>query len=461
MTTLATPRSTRRAPGSAAALTLTAAATLLALMNYCAPAATLAETARGLHAGATAQIWLMSSISLGLSAALLAAGSLADDHGRKRTFVAGAAALAVSSVACALAPNAPVFVAGRIAQGAASAALLVTGLGILGATFEPGPRRARATGMWGAMLGLGIALGPIAAAVLTAAAGWRSWYWATVAAAVLLGAAAARTLGESRAERPRGLDVPGLVTMSLGVAALLTAITWGRTGWTAPGVLALFAAAAVLFAAFALVEARRREPMIDLGLFRRPAFLLSVSGALVTGLAVIGIMTYLATMMILVMGLSPVGAALVLAIWSALSFAVALQAHRIPARLPVRHLLAGGFALAAVSELAMAVLAPGAHWWRLAPGLAAAGVASGVTNAMLARLAVESVPADRASMGAGANNTARYIGASLGVAIVGAIATGSGHDPSSLAHGTNVALVVSAAAALAYAGLALVIRDRA
>nr|WP_255272467.1 MFS transporter [Actinomadura madurae] len=310
------------------------------MMNYCAPAATLAETARGLHAGATAQIWLMSSISLGLSAALLAAGSLADDHGRKRTFVIGAAALAVSSVACALAPNAPVFIAGRIAQGAASAALLVTGLGILGASFEPGPRRARATGMWGAMVGLGIALGPIAAAGLTVAAGWRSWYWATVAAAVLLGAAAARGLGESRAERPRGLDVPGLVTMSLGVAALLAAITWGRTGWTAPGVLALFAAAAVLLAAFTLVEARRREPMVDLALFRRPAFLLSVSGALVTGLSVIGIMTYLATMMILVMGLSPVGAALVLAIWSALSFVVALQAHRLPARLPARRLLA-------------------------------------------------------------------------------------------------------------------------
>ncbi|MES9607161.1 MFS transporter, partial [Actinomadura sp. NPDC000929] len=135
MTTLATPRAARSAPGTAAALALPAAATLLALMNYCAPAATLADTARGLHAGATAQIWLMSSISLGLAAALLAAGSLADDHGRRRVFVIGAVALAASSVACALAPNAAVFIAGRVAQGAASAALLVTGLGIVGASF--------------------------------------------------------------------------------------------------------------------------------------------------------------------------------------------------------------------------------------------------------------------------------------------------------------------------------------
>ncbi|WP_262402720.1 hypothetical protein [Actinomadura sp. CNU-125] len=113
-----------------------------------------------------------------------------------------------------------------------------------------------------------------------------------------------------------------------------------------------------------------------------------------------------------------------------------------------------------MSELAMAVFAPDAPWWRLAPGLAVAGVASGLTNAMLARLAVDSVPADRASMGSGANNTARYIGASVGVAIVGTVATGSGHDPSALAHGTNVALVVSAVAALAYAALALAIRER-
>ncbi|WP_396450987.1 MFS transporter [Actinomadura sp.] len=460
MTTLAAPRGARRVPVPAAALTLPAAATLLALMNYCAPAATLADTARGLHAGATAQIWLMSSISLGLSAALLAAGGLADDRGRRRTFMLGAAVLAASSVACALAPNAAVFVAGRIVQGAASAALLVTGLGIIGASFEPGPRRARATGMWGAMVGLGIALGPIAAAGLTVLGGWRVWYWTTVAAAALL-AVAARALEESRAERRRGVDVPGLATMSLGVAALTAAITWGRTGWTQPAVLALLAVAAVLLAAFVLVEARRPVPLVELALFRRPAFLLSVTGALVTGLAVIGVMTYLATMMSLVMGLSPVEAALVLAIWSTLSFAVALQAHRLPARLPVRRLLAAGFALAAAGEFALAGLAPDAHWWRLAPGLAVAGVASGLTNAMLARLAVESVPADRASMGAGANNTARYIGASLGTAVVGAVATGSGHAPSALAHGTNVAMVVSAAAALAYAALALLIRDRA
>ncbi|TDD40476.1 MFS transporter [Actinomadura sp. KC06] len=457
MTTLARPRPAHRAPGSTAALAVPAAATLLALMNYTAPMAVLADTAHGLHAGATAQIWLMSSISLGLAAALLAVGSLADDHGRKRVFLIGAGVLAASSAACAVAPNAGVFVAGRIVQGAASAALLATGLGIVATSFAPGPRRTHATGIWGAMLGLGIALGPIASAGLTEAGGWRLWYWTAALASVALGGAAL-VLDESRAARPRGLDLPGLAAMSLGVGALVAAITWGRTGWTRPAVLALFAAAAVLLAAFTAIEARRREPMLDLGLFRRPAFLLSVGGALVTGLAVIGVMSYLATIMALVLGLSPVAAALVLAIWSGLSFVAALQARRLPARRPAGRLLGAGLALSAAGELAMLGLAPDGHWWRLAPGLAVAGIGSGLANAMLARLAVESVPADRASMGSGANNTARYVGASVGVAIVGAIATGSGGGASALAHGTNVALLVSAVVALIGAALAMAVR---
>ncbi|MFI0446449.1 MFS transporter [Actinomadura sp. 6N118] len=464
MTTLESPRAGFRDGGSTAALVLPSAATLLALMNYTAPLATLTDTSAGLHAGATAQIWVMSSISLGLAASLLAVGSLADDHGRKRLFVIGAALLAVASTACATAPTAAVFIAGRIVQGAASAALLAAGLGIIGHSFTGGPERARATGIWGAMLGLGIALGPIASAGLAAAVDWRLWYWVTVAASALLAVTAAVALTESRAGLRRGLDVPGLVTMTAGVAALLSAITLGRTGWTRPGVLILFAAAVALLAAFVAVQARGREPMLDLALFRRPLFLLSVIGAFVTGLAVIGVMSYLATVMDLAHGLTPFTSALVLGIWSGMSFLAALQARRLPARLSSRHLLAIGLALSALGDVAMLGLDPGEHWWRLLPGLAVAGIGSGLANAMLARLAVESVPADRAGMGSGANNTARYVGASVGVAMVVAIATSGVHEHApdaaqALTDGTDIAMLVSAALALAGAALAALIRE--
>ncbi|MFI6519504.1 MFS transporter [Spirillospora sp. NPDC050679] len=461
MTTTTLPRRSRSGPRPRprAALVLPAAATLLALMNYTAPIATLAATGADLGAGATAQVWIMSSISLGLAAALLAVGSLADDHGRRRVFVLGAAALAVSSVVCAAAPGSAVFVAGRVVQGAASAGLLATGLGIIAAAFPPGPERTRATGTWGGMVGLGIALGPIAAAAL-ALADWRWWYWLTAAASVALAITGRRTLPESRAERRRGLDPAGLVTMVSGVAALLTAVTLGRDGWDRPWVLGLLAAAAVLLAAFVAVQARVREPMLDLRLFTRPSFLLSVTGALVTGLAIIGIMSYLATVMVLGLGMSAVTAAFVLAVWSVLSWIGAVQARRLSARLSAGRLLAVALALNAAGELAMLGLAPDTPWWRLVPGLALAGVGSGLGNAMLARLAVESVPADRASMGSGANNTARYIGAALGVAAVVAIAgaTGGGTDAHALTRGTNTALLVSAVLALLGAAFAALLR---
>ncbi|MEV4259185.1 hypothetical protein AB0J52_39010, partial [Spirillospora sp. NPDC049652] len=277
----------------------------------------------------------------------------------------------------------------------------------------------------------------------TELAGWRLWYWVTVAASLVL-TAAARALPESRADQRRGLDLPGLVTMVGGVSALLSAVTLGRTGWTRPPVLALLAAAAVLLAAFVAVEARRTAPMLDLGLFRRPAFLLSVGGAMVTGLAVIGMASNLVTVMVSAMRLSPLAASFVLAIWSGLSYVVALQARRLPARWPAGHLLGAGLALSAVGELAMTGIDPGMPWWGLAPGLGIAGAGSGLANAMLARLAVDSVPAQRASMGSGANNTARYIGAAIGVAMVFAITTNSGTSRHDLTQGFSVALVVSA-----------------
>ena len=464
MTTTAASRAPERAAGATAALALPGAATLLALMNYTAPNAVLHHTAAGLRAGPTAQIWLMSSIGLGLAAALLAAGGLADDHGRRRVFVLGGVLLAASSTGCALAPGAGVFVAARIVQGAATAALIAAGLGLIGATFASGPQRARATGLWGSMVGLGLALGPIAAAGLDALSGWRSWYWVTAAASLLLAAVAARTLPESRAERRRGLDLPGMAAMSLGVAALLAAITWGRTGWAEPGVAGLLVLAAVLLTAFAVVEARRREPMLDLGLFRRPRFLLSVVGALVTGLGIIGIMSYLPAVLAVVLGMSPPAAALLLSVWSGVSFVTAAQARRLPARFRPGRLVAAALALSAAGQLAMLGLGPDGHWWRLVPGLAVSGLGAGLGNAILARLAVESVPPDRAAMGSGAGNTARYIGASLGVALVGAIVTGAGgdaaHPADAFAHGTAIALVVSSAIALLGALFAAFVRER-
>jgi MFS family permease len=441
-----------RRAGGRTALTVVSFATMLALMNYNATFATLPAMARDLSAGAAGQTWILSGISLGTAVPLLVAGSVADDHGRRRVFAAGAALLAVSSVVCAAAPSTTVFVVGRLIQGAATAALLAAGLGLLGRVFPAGPSRVRATGVWGAMLGLGIALGPEVSAGLAGAGSWRTWYLVAAVASAALWAAARGTLRESRAERPRPLDLPGVTTFGVGLAALLGAITVGPGGWTRPEVLGLFAVAVVLLLAFVQVEARARAPMLDLALFRRADFTVATAGAFFTGVAVIGMMSYLPTVVNRALGQPPLAAGAVITLWAGVSFVVALQVRRLPVH--GRHLIAAGLVLCAIGELTLLGLAADWGWWRLAPSLAVSGIGSGLLNAALARLAVESVPPSRAAMGSGANNTARYVGASVGVAMVAALSTSA----PGLVQGAHAALVVCACVALAGAVFAASVR---
>jgi MFS family permease len=475
--TVAPPRSPAGSPGTA--LAIASAATLLVIMNYTAPFVTLPETAAGLHAGLSAQTWLLSSISVGLAAFLLVTGSLADDRGRKRVFVGGAALFAAASAGAAAAPNALVFIAARVLQGAAGAALLAAGLGLVGHAFAQPPRdrtsrgpgagrrrpaagagmdRVRATGVWGSMVGAGIALGPLVFAGLASAGDWRTGYWAFAAAGALLAAVAVPLLRESPAPQPRRLDVPGSLTLGAGLAFLVAAVTEGRAGWLRPAVLLLALAAVGLLAAFVAVEAARREPMLDLALFRRPVFLVATTGALFTGLAVIGPMSYLPAILQRALGLTPAQTAYLFAVWSGTSFLVALQARRLAGRMPARVQLALGLLLCGVGTVSMLGFVAADSWHRMVPGLLVSGAGSGLLNAGLARLAVEGVPAGRAGMGSGANNTARYVGSSIGVAL--AVSIGAVPDSSGLDRRTNAVLLVSAALAALGAGLAVTLRER-
>jgi MFS family permease len=436
-----------------ATLAVGSAATLLVLMNYSAPAITLPQIAVALRAGPIGQVWILNGIALGLAALLLTTGTLADDHGRKRVFVIGSVTLMVASAACAMATGTLAFVLARIVQGGASAALLTTSLGMIGHAFPNGPARVRATATWGAMIGAGLTVGPPIAAVLAERVSWRAVYWIVAAVTAVIIIAAVALLVESRAAVRRRVDVPGVATLGLGLAALLGGVTQGRTGWGAPPVLIMLAAGAVLLGAFVAVEARGSSPMLDLSLLRRPRFLVSVSGALVTGLSVIGPLTYLATILQVVDGFSPTEAAGAMAIWTSASVVSSLAGGRL--RTPARIQLAVGLALGAVGDLAL--LGAVGHWSgpRDATALVIIGIGSGLSNAALARLSVESVPHDRASMGSGANNTARYIGGSLGVAMAVAI-VGAGGTP---AAGTNAMIWTAVGISVLGGVLAVILRD--
>jgi predicted MFS family arabinose efflux permease len=438
-----------------ATLALTSAATAVALMTYTAPMVTLPDIATALHTPLSAQAWLLNGTPLGLAALLLVAGSLADDYGRRRIFLAGTFALGITTALSALASSTWLFTLTRIAQGAASAALLASSLGLIVHAF-PTPRgRLHATGVWGAFVSGGIAVGPLVAGAMP---DWRVAYGVLGAAALVVAALGVRTLSESRAPRGGRPDLAGAVTFGLALVSLVAALTLGRDGWLRAPVGLLLLAAVLLVGVFALVERRGATPMIDLGLLRHRPFLASSAGGLFTGLAVIGLFSFLPALLQQTLGLSAMDTAWLFLLWSGLSFAVALQARRLAGRVPPRHQLALGFLLHAAGVLTMLGALDSGSWVRLLPGLVIAGVGSGLLNAALPLLSVESVPAARAAMGSGAQQTFRYIGSCAGVALTIAIATSAG---SGLARGADIAMVVSAVLAVLAAVSVVVLRERA
>ncbi|WP_328831204.1 MFS transporter [Streptomyces sp. NBC_00252] len=458
----ATTRQASETPGAAApgvphpraTLALTSAATAVALMTYTAPMVTLPDIAAALHTPLSAQAWLLNGTPLGLAALLLVAGSLADDYGRRRIFLAGTFALGITTALSALTSSTWLFTLTRVAQGASSAALLASSLGLIVHAFPTARGRLHATGVWGAFVSGGIAVGPLVAGAMP---DWRVAYGVLGAAALVVAALGLRTLSESRAPRGGRPDLAGAVTFGLALVALVAALTLGRDGWLRAPVGLLLLAAVVLVGVFALVERRGTTPMIDLSLLRHRPFLASSASGLFTGLAVIGLFSFLPTLLQQTLGLSAMSTAWLFLLWSGLSFTVALQARRLAGRVSSRHQLALGFVLHAAGVLTMLGALDSGSWLRLLPGLVIAGVGSGLLNAALPLLSVESVPAARAAMGSGAQQTFRYIGSCAGVALTIAIATSAG---SGLARGADIAMVVSAGLAVLAAASVVVLRER-
>ncbi|PVZ13120.1 MFS transporter [Actinomycetospora cinnamomea] len=454
MTTDERPRATLAVAGTA---------TFLALVVFTVPLATLPSTATALGAGPAAQAWILSSMSVGLGVALLSVGALGDDVGRRRVLVLGALVVAASSVLGALAPSALVLVAARILQGVGAAALVACSQGLLGHAFPAGTPAARtASSVWGASLGAGIAAGPFLASGLDRLVGWTGAYWASAVAAVVLALVARSLVPESRAAQPRPIDLPGVLVLAAGLAALLAGLVEGRAGFDRPVVLALVGGGAALLVAFVVLERRRAAPMLDMALFTSPAFVAATVGALATGTGIIATTSFLPTVVERGLGSTALAGALLLFAWSGTSVVTAVLARRLPAAWPGRLQMAAGLLVVAAGQLLLFGLATGDAPASLVPGLVLAGAASGVVNAALGREAVASVPPGRGAMGGGANNTARYVGAAIGVTVIAVVATrpSLGGGAQGLVAGWNDALPISAAFTLVGAAAVAACRPR-
>ncbi|MGY1650596.1 MFS transporter [Geodermatophilus sp. SYSU D01119] len=398
-------------------LAVVATSTLLVLAAFVTPLATTVSTARDLGTGPGGQAWLLSAMSVGLAAALLVAGAIADDVGRRLVFTAGLVLLAAGAGLTAAAGSTGAFVAGRLVEGVGGAAVLACSLGLIAQVFPLGPARARAAAVWGAALGAGTGVGGLAAVVLDGDDGWRATHVATAAATLLLAVAARLLLPESpRPRRPR-VDVAGPVLLVSAVTCLLVGLVAPRGGAGAAATAVLLGGGALLAAGFVLAESRVRTPMVDLGLFRVRGFTAALVGALVTGVATVGLMSFLATVLQRGLGESLLATTVLVLVWSAVATATSVGLRWLPG-VDGRLLLAAGLALSAAGLAALAVLDADSTAVRLLPGLLVLGVGYGVANAALGREAVAHVPPERAGMGSGANNTARYLGAAVGATLV-------------------------------------------
>ena len=310
-----------------------AAGTALVLITYVTPMATLAATAASLQAGAGAQAWLLSSMSVGLAAGLLAAGVLSDNVGRRRVYLVGIGVLAVGALCCAAAREPVLFIAARILEGLGGAAVLACGLAILAGDFPDPARRHRATAVWGASVGVGISLGIVVSA-LFGAVRWRESYLAVGVLAVLLLWHSAFRIRESRAATRRRLDGWGLGLFAAAMVLTVCALTRGRDGVDAIFAVLVIAAASSLVG-FILVERRVRDPLIEPALLRHRQFRTAAIGSMTVGAGITSTAAFVPTLAQVGLGSGLWTAGALVVVWSGTSVVTSLLSPLARRFLPV------------------------------------------------------------------------------------------------------------------------------
>jgi EmrB/QacA subfamily drug resistance transporter len=376
---------------------------------------------RALDASFSDLQWVVDAYALGLATCVLTAGALADLFGRKRLFLIGVVLFTIASAACGIANDTLFLIVARGIQGIGGAIMFATALALISQEFH-GKERGTAFGVWGATIGGAVAIGPLAGGVLTS---WLSWRWIFLVnlpigvGAVLL---STRQLRESRDPDHSRLDPIGLVTLTVGLFCLILALIEGnQRGWSSDLIVALLVVAALALAAFIASQAVERTSMVDLALFKRPAFV----GAQITAFAISSSMfamfLYLTLYLQNILGLSPLQTGLRFLPLSIVSFVTAPVAGRLSARVPIRLLLGAGLALNALAMWLMSHVSSTSDWTVLLPGFVVGGIGIGLVNAPLASTAVSTVRQERAGMASGINNTFRQIGIATGIAALGAI----------------------------------------
>jgi EmrB/QacA subfamily drug resistance transporter len=365
--------------------------------------------------------WVVDAYALTLASALLTSGSLADLFGRRRLYLIGLGMFTLASLLCGIATGTRFLELSRGAQGIGGAIMFAVSLAMLAETFR-GKDRGIAFGVWGAITGLAVAVGPVVGGGLTSGLSWRWIFFVNLPIGAAAIAITAAKVQESRDPRPRRPDWLGFLTFTAALAFLVFAlIKAGDIGFSGRLVVVCFAAAAALMAAFLAVEIIGREPMFDLALFAKPTFSGGAVAAFGVSASIFAMLLYLTLYLQDVLGYSAFDTGLRLLSASGAIFVVAAIAGRISSHVPVRLLIGPGGIIVGIGLLLMRGLDANSDWTDLVPGLIVAGVGVGMINPPLASTAVGVVEPRRAGMASGINSTFRQVGIATGIALLGSL----------------------------------------
>ncbi|SFV09890.1 MFS transporter [Pseudoduganella namucuonensis] len=406
----------------------------------------LPQIGQELRAGVDDLQWVVDAYTLGFAVFLLSAGVLGDRFGSRLAFLSGFGLFTVASLACAVAPDAPLLNVARAAQGVGAALLVPSSLAILNAAYAHDKHMlAKAVSWWTAAGGVSIAAGPVLGAALMELAGWRSIFWVNVPLCVAGFWLTLRVAPAMAAKDPRrAFDVPGQLLSVVALTAFIGAVIEVHAlGWTHGLVLGGLGLALAAGALFLAVEARSAAPMLPLTLFRKPGFGGAVMFGVLVNFAYYGVIFVLSLYLQRMRGFTAMQAGLIFLPLTGTFIFSNIVSGRLSARAGVRPPMIAGALIAAAGYALLCVLgiAPGSGFMAMLPGLVLIPAGMGLAVPAMTTFILSSVERHQAGTASGVLNMARQVGGALGVAVYGALAAG----PS----GVRLAVGVSAGLLLA------------
>ncbi len=395
--------------------------TFMLLLDITIVNVALPDIQRALHSSFSDLQWVVDAYALTLAAFLLTAGSLADMYGRRLLYMIGLAVFTGASALCGFAVSTLMLQLSRALQGVGGAIMFAVSLALLADAFR-GKDRGTAFGVWGAVTGLAVAIGPLLGGVLTSGLSWRWIFFVNLPIGIVATAIAVTKVAESRAPRASRPDWAGFALFTVALSSLVYGlIESNQRSFTDGLVLGCFAAAAVLLAAFVIVELRSAHPMFDLTLFRLPTFSGGSVAAFGLSASIFAMILYLVLYLQDILGYSALATGVRFMVLSGGILATSTVAGRISSRVPVRLLIGPGLIIIGAGLLLMRGLNAGSAWTHLIPGLIVGGLGVGMVNPPLASTAVGVVPPQRAGMASGINSTFRQVGIATGIALLGTL----------------------------------------